>query len=70
VRGSARRVVGRAGRQRAAGPGPDWVRTFNYGGGARWFAKPHLAFHVDVRLHAIDPGPAQVCCPEVLVSIC
>lgn len=40
-----------------------WVRTFNYGGGARWFAKPHLAFHLDVRVHAIDPGPAQALLP-------
>ena len=30
--------------------------TLNYGGGARWFAKPHLAFTFDVRFHAIDPG--------------
>jgi hypothetical protein len=30
--------------------------TINYGGGARWFAKPHLAFTFDVRFHAIDPG--------------
>jgi hypothetical protein len=40
-----------------------WVRTFNYGGGARWFAKPHLAFHLDVRVHAVDPGPAQLQLP-------
>jgi hypothetical protein len=32
------------------------LRTFNYGGGARWFAKPRLAFTVDVRFHATDPG--------------
>ncbi len=37
-----------------------WVRTFDYGGGARWFRKPHVAFHIDVRVHAIDPGPVQV----------
>jgi hypothetical protein len=36
-----------------------WVRTVTYGGGARWFVKPHLAFHFDVRMHQIDPGPAQ-----------
>lgn len=34
----------------------DRLRTLNYGGGARWFIKPHLAFHFDVRVHAIDPG--------------
>ena len=32
------------------------LRTINYGGGARWFAKPHLAFSFDVRFYAIDPG--------------
>jgi hypothetical protein len=32
------------------------LRTFNYGGGARWFAKPHLAFTFDIRFHAIDAG--------------
>ena len=40
-------------------PGPpdtERLRTINYGGGARWFAKPHLAFTFDVRVYAIDPG--------------
>ena len=32
------------------------VRTLNYGGGARWFARPHLAFTFDVRFYAMDPG--------------
>lgn len=31
--------------------------TINYGGGARWFIKPHLAFTFDVRFYDIDPGP-------------
>lgn len=35
------------------------LTTFNYGGGARWFAKPHLAFTVDVRFHDINPGTPQ-----------
>ena len=30
--------------------------TANYGGGARWFAKKHLAFSLDVRLYEIQPG--------------
>jgi hypothetical protein len=30
--------------------------TINYGGGARWFIKRHLAFSFDVRLYAINPG--------------
>ena len=29
--------------------------TLNYGGGARWFIKPQLAFSFDVRLYAISP---------------
>src|SRR5262245_39957460 len=32
------------------------LRTLNYGGGARWFAKKHLAFSFDVRFYMIDPG--------------
>jgi outer membrane protein with beta-barrel domain len=32
------------------------LKTLNYGGGARWFAKPHLAFSLDVRIYAISPG--------------
>jgi hypothetical protein len=30
------------------------VRTLNYGGGARWFMKEHLAFTFDVRFYTID----------------
>jgi hypothetical protein len=30
--------------------------TINYGGGARWFLTPRMAFNLDVRLYAIDPG--------------
>ena len=32
--------------------------TLNYGGGARWFAKSHLAFSLDVRIYEIQPGTA------------
>jgi hypothetical protein len=32
------------------------MRTVNYGGGARWFIKRHLAFNLDVRYHQIDAG--------------
>ena len=35
------------------------LRTINYGGGARWFAKSHLAFSLDVRFYAIDPGAPE-----------
>jgi hypothetical protein len=32
------------------------LKTINYGGGARWFIKRHLAFSLDVRFYAINPG--------------
>src|SRR5436190_6135730 len=32
--------------------------TANYGGGARWFVKKHLAFSLDVRIYEIQPGSA------------
>jgi hypothetical protein len=35
------------------------LKTINYGGGARWFIRPHLAFSFDVRFYAINPGLAQ-----------
>jgi hypothetical protein len=43
------------GRQPAAAD-QERLMTIDYGGGARWFAKPHLAFSFDVRFYAIDPG--------------
>jgi|SRR5215471_2051436 len=36
------------------------LKTINYGGGARWFAKSHLAFSFDVRFYAINPGVASL----------
>src|SRR5262245_59241462 len=33
------------------------LKTINYGGGGRWFAKPHIAFTFDIRFYAINPGP-------------
>lgn len=35
------------------------VRAINYGGGARWFSSPHVAFTFDLRFYAISPGPAS-----------
>ena len=35
-------------------------RVLNYGGGARWFAKDHLAFSFDVRFYAINAQEAAV----------
>jgi hypothetical protein len=37
-------------------PDAESLKTINYGGGARWFAKPHLAFSFDVRFYVISPG--------------
>jgi hypothetical protein len=36
---------------------PAMRKTVNYGGGARWFLKSHLAFSVDVRWYSIAEGP-------------
>ena len=41
-------------------PNSDTLKTLNYGGGARWFIKPHLAFSFDVRFYAINPGFAYI----------
>jgi hypothetical protein len=34
------------------------TRAINYGGGARWFAKEHVAFTFDLRFYRIDPQEA------------
>jgi hypothetical protein len=39
------------------------LKTINYGGGARWFIKSHLAFSFDVRLYAINPGAPYLTFP-------
>ncbi len=36
----------------------DAVRTLNYGGGARWFMKKHLAFTFDVRFYSVNAQEA------------
>jgi hypothetical protein len=36
------------------------LKTLNYGGGARWFVKSHLAFSFDVRFYVISPGTAFI----------
>jgi hypothetical protein len=41
-------------------PDSERLKTINYGGGARWFIKTHLAFSFDVRFYAINPGLAFV----------
>jgi hypothetical protein len=41
-------------------PDPDSsVRTLNYGGGARWFIKDHLAFNLDLRFYSINAEAAS-----------
>jgi len=37
-------------------PDTEHLQTINYGGGARWFIKKHLAFTLDVRFYAINPS--------------
>ena len=42
--------------QEGFGADSETLKTLNYGGGARWFMKRHLAFSFDVRFYAINPG--------------
>jgi len=50
------------------------IKTINYGGGARWFAKKHLAFGFDVRFYAVNPQLPTATRPGfprmTLVSLC
>jgi len=39
----------------AQAPDAERLTTINYGGGARWFMKRHVAFSFDVRFYAIGP---------------
>ena len=41
-------------------PNSDKLKTLNYGGGGRWFIRPHMAFSFDVRFYAINPGFAYI----------
>lgn len=38
-------------------------KTINYGGGARWFAKRHLAVSLDLRFYAVSPRAASAAGP-------
>jgi hypothetical protein len=42
---------------------PSRTRMLNYGGGARWFNTPHLAFTFDLRFYAISPREATTTVP-------
>jgi hypothetical protein len=44
-------------------PDEERLQTIDYGGGARWFAKPHLAFSFDVRFYAINPSSPTLALP-------
>lgn len=51
----------------AAATEPETTRTstLHYGGGARWFAKPHLAFSFDIRYYVIKPQPQTTALPAL-----
>ena len=42
---------------------PDSTQVINYGGGARWFNTPHVAFTFDIRWYAISPREATTAAP-------
>lgn len=50
----------------------DAVRTLNFGGGARWFAKKHLAFTFDVRFYSInaqDAAGGRIATPKMRLRV-
>ena len=54
--------------ERPDDPLPDQAsasKTINYGGGARWFAKPHVAVSMDLRFYAINPQETSALRPAV-----
>lgn len=45
-------------------PAPEnGIKTINYGGGARWFFKKHLAVNFDIRFYAVNPQLATATRP-------
>jgi hypothetical protein len=63
--------------ERVDDPLPDpesGTKTINYGGGARWFAKKHVAFGFDVRFYAVNPQLATATRPAfprmTVMSLC
>jgi hypothetical protein len=58
----------------AAGDDTPRTSTINYGGGARWFMKKHLAFTLDLRFYAIRPQEATPTRPSLkrmrLLTLC
>jgi hypothetical protein len=41
----------------------DWVKTLNYGGGARWFLNDHVGVGFDLRWHKVSLVPASATHP-------
>ena len=52
--------IDRATDPRQTSPG---IKTINYGGGARWFPKPHVAFSVEGRFYAVNSSPPTATYP-------
>jgi hypothetical protein len=50
------------------------IKTINYGGGARWFFKQHLAVNFDIRFYAVNPQLATATRPGyprmTILSMC
>ncbi len=44
-------------------PPESGTKTINYGGGARWFFRKHLAVNFDIRFHAVNPQLATATRP-------
>jgi hypothetical protein len=49
----------------ASTEGAPRISTINYGGGARWFMKKHVAFSFDVRFYAIRPQEGTATLPAL-----
>jgi len=49
----------------ATSQGTPCTSTINYGGGARWFMKEHVAFSFDVRFYAIRPQEGTATLPAL-----
>lgn len=45
------------------------VQSINFGGGARWFAKTHLAFSFDVRFHILSAGSGENSTPGTTLVV-
>jgi hypothetical protein len=44
------------------------LRALNYGGGARWFGRPHLAFAIDLRFYGVPAQEATATRPALAKS--